>query len=268
MVLMRDAEHINCFGQFFSFLGERGGVTVGTIMAMGMMGSLGVVLGHLNKQQSIIKKKTEIYFELDNLSNRILGSLYDGNGCLETLGLGTDIIDGGALTAIKDKEGKVVVDTSQDYGNQLIKVHSINISNVKIEGNSGQMDLEVIFKKLSRSIGGNKKIVQSYPLSLEVDDLKRLTKCHYNYGNVVSLSAEGVCKSLGGAFDPVTLECALKELAFDIEVEACKNMGLKFDNTANSCVMDNIVREIQKKSCESMGGMFETFSGKCNNIRR
>ena len=239
-----------------------------TTIAVGMMGTLSLVFAHLSKQQMIIQKKTEIYFELNNISNKILHGLYDGDGCMKTLGLGTEMIDGQNLNSIKDKKGKVVVETNQVYGNQLIRIDSINIANVEITGTSGQLDLQVVFKKLGRAIKGYSKTIQSYPLSVQVDALRRLTQCTYDYGNIIFVASQGVCESVGGIFDPNTQECALDQLALDMQIEACKNLGLTFDNKSKTCIVNNIVKEIQKKSCRSMDGVFKNSTGRCVNIKR
>ena len=145
--------------------GRSGSLSI--VLAVGITGVLGIIMAHLIKQQTIIQKKTEVYFELNNLSNKILRSLYDGDGCIKTLGLGADMIDGQSLKAIKDRNGKVVVDTTQTYGNQLLKIDSINIANVNIARTGGQLDLQVFFKKLGQSIKEYGKTFQSYPLSVE-----------------------------------------------------------------------------------------------------
>ena len=238
------------------------------LMAMGMMGALSLALAHLSKQQLRIKKKTETYFELNSLSNKILRGLYDGDGCLKTLEKGTDIVDGENLLFIKNKKGEVVVEKGQTYGNRLLKVHDINIGNVRITGKSGQLDLQVVFKKLGASVKGYDKTVQSYPLTVEVDALKKLTKCHYDYGDIVSISVKGVCESLGGVFDPVTSTCALNELILNMQLGACKNLGSTFNDATKACIVDNVVQEILRESCQSLGGTFESFTGKCTNIRR
>ena len=238
------------------------------VMAIGMTGALGIALVYLGKQQMNIQKKTKIYFELNNLSNKILRGLYDGDGCMKTLGAGSDIVDGETLSAIKDKDGKVVVDTTKAYGNKLIKIDSINLANVNIVGKGGQVDLEVVFKKLGRFAKGHKKTVQFYPLSVVVDGFKRLTQCHYDYGNIIFVTAQGICKSLGGIFDAVTLQCSLEKLALNMEMETCKNLGSNFNNATKTCMIDNVIREVHKKSCKGMGGTFKASSGECVNIRR
>ena len=246
----------------------RGFSILGTVMAMGMMGALSLVLAHLLRQQVSIQKKTEIYFELNRLSNKILRSLYDGDGCMETFGKGFEISDGENLSAIKNKKGEVVVDKTQIYGNRLLKIHAISIANVEITGKSGQLDLQVVFKKLGSSVKGYDKAVQAYPLTVEVDSLKRLTKCGYDYGGIFVTSAKGVCESLGGVFDPATLQCALEDLIVKVQVESCKSLGSTFNDATKACIIDNIVKEIQQKSCNSLEGTFEPSSGKCTNIRR
>ena len=248
--------------------GAKGYSILGTIMAMGMMGALSIILTHLTKQQTIIQKKTEIYFELNRLSNKVLRSLYDGDGCMETLEKGEDIIDGRNLSAIKNKKGKAVLETNQVYGNRLLEIENISIANVRIVGTSGQLDLQVVFKKLGASVKGYNKTIQSYPLTVEVDSLRRLTKCHYDYGDIFIVTAKGVCESLGGVFDPVTQQCALESLIVDMQLKACSNMGSTFNNTTQACIINNIVRDIQRKSCQSLDGTFEPATGKCANIRR
>ena len=248
--------------------GEGGYSVVGAILAMGMIGALGIVLVYLTKQQRTIQRKTEIYFELNRLSNRILRGLYDGDGCMETLERESDIIDGRNLSVIRDKKGKVVVDTTQVYGNGLLKIGSISIDNVRINGKSGELDLRVDFKKLGSSVRVFGKSVQSYPLAVEVDALKRLTKCHYDYGSIFFVSAKAVCESLGGMFDRDTEQCTLDDLVLKIQSEACKSLGSRFDASARACMVNNLVRQIQEKSCQSLNGRFDSFSGKCANVRR
>ena len=249
-------------------MGKRGFSILGLVVAMGMMGALSLLLAQLTRQQVVIQKKTEIYFELNNLSNRILRSLYDGTGCMETLGKGEEIVDGRNLSSIKNKDGEVVVDKTQVYGNRALKIEDINIDNVRITGTSGQLDLQVVFKKLSTAIKGYDKTIQSYPLAVEVDSLKRLTRCEYDYGDILIASAKGVCASLGGLFDPDTMQCALDELILNMQIESCKNLGATFDASIKACIMDSFIQDIHQKSCDSLGGAFNTSTGKCVNIRR
>ena len=238
------------------------------LISVGMMGMLSLVLAQLTRQQVNIQKKTETYFELNNLSNKILRGLYDGDGCMETFGKNSDIVDGRTLSAIKDKNGKVVVDTVQKYGNRLIKIYSILVANVRISATSGQLDLQVVFEKLHRSIKGYKRVTQTYPLSVQVDSLKRLTECSYDYGGIYRVAAEGVCKSLGGVFDSVTMMCSLDDLILNMQIESCKNLSSSFDNAVGKCIITNVVKRVQKESCRSLGGDYDESARKCTNISR
>ena len=264
-LIMRSEMRTNDIGRVS---GSEGFSLVSTMVAVGMMGLLSLALSQLTRQQVGIQKKVETYFEINNLSNKILRGLYDGDGCMETFGINSDIIGGRTLSAIKNKNGEVVVDTVQKYGNRLIKVDSISIANVRINGTSGQMDLQVVFEKLNKSIRGYKKTTQSYPLSVQVDSLKRLTQCTYDYGGIYRVAAEGVCKSLTGVFDPVSLSCSLDGLVLNMQINSCQGLGSAFDNSTSRCIIDNVVKNVQKQSCASLGGVFDTAARKCTDIRR
>ena len=103
---------------------------------------------------------------------------------------------------------------------------------------------------------------------MQVDSLKRLTQCTYDYGGIYQVAADGVCKSLNGVFDPVSLTCSLDALILNMQIASCKDLSSSFDDNTSRCIINNIKKEIKKKSCNSLGGIFNDKTQKCNDIRR
>ena len=198
------------------------------LVAAGMMGGLALLLAELTRQQQAVQKNTETYFEVNSLVNLMARTLYDGEACGRTLGVGTSISDGTAIASIVNREGGVVVNTGDKYGNGLLRVKSMELDNTATTGTSGTVDLKVVIKKLSKGVKGQNEVAKTLPLSVEVTTGGNLVKCHHTADNIsnivrdimtdqtttlvdtkVETARNQFCTGFGGTYDAVTKTCTL-----------------------------------------------------------
>ena len=130
------------------FSGEGGFSIVGIIISAGMASGLALTLANVTRDQQVVQRNTETYFEINNLSHLILRTLENDGACTQTLGPGTTISSGSRWTSIKNKDGGVVLDKSKKYGKGLVKIQSIAPKNIRIMGSRGEMSLQVTFKEI------------------------------------------------------------------------------------------------------------------------
>ena len=205
------------------------------MVSIGMMGGLVLLLADLTKQQHRTQKKAEIHVELSAMFNRIIRTLYDGQACNETLGVGSQIQDGRSIDYIRDKEGEIVFEINQKYGNRLLRMESITLDNVRIvsgsTGSFGEMGLKVVVAKLGKGITGHNKVDKTFPLSVNVNANPgggfTLVNCHYTGNNLAEITSDVVandivpevntrttaakgafCTMMGGTFVSATGTCS------------------------------------------------------------
>ena len=160
---------------------------VGSMMSVAMMGGLALFLADLTKQQQNIQRNIETEVELGAMFNRIIRTLYKGEACNETLGVGSPIQDGRSIDYIRDEDSKIVFDTTEKYGNRLLQIESITLKNSRIInsalGHFGEVDLHIVVSKLNKGITGYNKVSKSFPLSVDVTagtgGVVNLVNCHY-----------------------------------------------------------------------------------------
>ena len=201
---------------------------VASLIAAGMIGALAVLLAELTRQQNIVQKKTETYFEVNSLFGLMVRTLYDGEACNQTLVIGDPISDGRTIASIKNRDGGVVINTIDKYGNGLLKVESMTLKNSDIRGTSGTVDFEVVIKKLSKGLKGYDKVTKLLPLSVEVGSGgSNLVKCHHTtdhlstivrdmlepqattyIDNKVEAVRSQFCTGFGGTYDATTKTCS------------------------------------------------------------
>ena len=235
---------------------------LGIIISAGMASGLALVLASLTKEQQVVQRRTESYFEVNNLSYLILRTLEDAEACTRTLGRGTTIASSARWSAIKNKDGEIVLDKSKKYGNGLVKMQSIVPKNINISGTSGDILLQVTFKNVGPT-AKNAKTSKSFPLSIDVDADGKLIKCRSNYTNIISTSKERMCRVLGGAFDLGAETCDLTTLLEEGQKEICGSMDGVFDENSSNCNMDSFVWKTVKEVCTSVQGTFDDSSKKC-----
>ena len=217
------------FCNFFAKNGQRGFSMVASLVAAGMMGAMALMLAELTRQQQAVQKTTETYFEVNSLFNLIVRTLYDGNACNETLVIGQSINDGRNIDFIRNKNGGVVVNTTDLYGNRLLRIESMTLTNTRITGTSGEVDLKVVIKKMSKGVKGYDKASKTLPLSVQVaSGGTNLIKCHHTTDNLsqilrapmvaqattladtkVETARSRFCTDLGGTYSASAQVCSL-----------------------------------------------------------
>ena len=204
------------------------------MVSLGMMGGLILLLADLTKQQHKAQRNAETHVELGGMFNRIIRTLYDGDACNETLGVGSQIQDGRSIGHIKDEEGDIVYEVNEKYGNRLLRMGSITLENVRImntsTGSFGEVDLKVVVVKLGKGITGHNKVDKTFPLSVNVDAVPgggfNLVNCYHAGNNLAEITSDVVTNDIVPEVNTRTL--AAKE-AF------CTMMGGTFVSAAATC---------------------------------
>ena len=176
--------YLKCFG-FFVGRGSGGFSLVGGLAMAGMMGGLALLLANFSKQQQFVQKITETYFEVDSLFDIMARTLHGPEACKKTLGDGVAVVNARTVSAIKNKDGGVIFNTTDKYGNRLIEIESMTLRNSQITGTSGTVDIEVVVKKLSSVIKGYNKVTRKLPISVTVaSGTTNLVRCHHKVDNL------------------------------------------------------------------------------------
>ena len=176
---------------------------MGVIIGAGMMGGLALMLANLTKEQHRSQKKAETGVEVVALSQRIVRTLYDGDACMQTLGSGTAIdTSSGApplnVGAIKNKNGRDIVVTGNIYGNRLLKVSSIQVTDPVLSGDTAEAKLKVVMERTNRAYTGEKTVTKDFELTLNLDTSANpptLVGCATGGGELIAM-----CNALGGTW--------------------------------------------------------------------
>ena len=243
--------------------GERGFSILGIIISAGMASGLAVTLTGITKDQQVVQRRAETYFEISNLSYLVLRTLQDSDACTQTLGVGTPIVGNKRWTSIKNKDGWIVLDKSEKYGSGVVQIQSIAPKDINIQDKIGDMNLEITFKKLGTKPGSHNKIIKTFPLSIDVDDSGKLVRCRSNHSNIVTTAKERMCQMLDGIFDPTTENCDLKPLLLAGQKHICESMSGTFVKDPRKCNMDSFILTTVKSICKSMQGTFNDLTNKC-----
>ena len=126
----------------------RGFSLVGTIMAAAIMGGLSLFLADLTKKQQIAQKTAETQLEITSLFNLIIRTIHEKEACNETLIIGQPILDNRSIDFIKNKSGEVILNTTDKYGNGLVRIDAMTLKDTRITVSSGEVNLEVVFLKI------------------------------------------------------------------------------------------------------------------------
>ena len=236
---------------------------LGIIISAGIASGLALTLASVTKEQQVVQRRTETYFEINNLSYLILRTLEDAEACTQTLGPGTTIRNSSRWSSIKNKDGGIVLDKTEKYGNNLIKIKSIAPKNIRITETRGEMSLQVTFKKLGAT-ANNETTIRNFPLSIDVDSAGKLIKCRSNNTNIVTTAKERMCLMLDGSFDFATETCDLAHLLIKGQKEICNSIDGVFDANSPSCDVNSFVQKTVKSICTSVQGTFNETTGKCS----
>ena len=210
-------------GRFLN-IGRSGFTLMGTIITAGMMGGLSLLLAELTKKQHIVQRKAETELEITSMMSRMVRTLYRGEACNRTIGIGQPITNGVSIPSIKDEDGKVIFNKTDKYGNGLLKIDSMTLRNVRTSGNSREMELEVVLSKESKAISAFKKATRKLPLSAEVSGgTNNLLNCHYTGENLNQVISDVVSKDI----DPF-----LTDKANTAKEELCTMMGGTYSSSS------------------------------------
>ena len=196
----------------FSRSREDGFSLVGSLVAAGMMGGLALILANMSKQQMMVQKSTETHFEVDTLFNVMVRTLYNRDACKNTLGDGLPVNNGRSISSINNKDGGVVFNTTDKYGNNLLRIESMTLKDTSITGTSGKVHINVVVEKLSKAIRGYKKVSRDVPISFKVTSgTANLVSCHHTVENLDQVVTDALNNQVAPAIDS-KLNAIIQEL--------------------------------------------------------
>ena len=191
---------------------SNGFTLIGVILAAGMTGSLSLLLAQMSRQQLVTQKKAETGAEIIQTTSRISRMLQNNAACVNTLTSGTGsltINNGGTigLTDLRDKNNNAFMSAGTTYSNGLIQLSNIAVKNVTLNNTTGKLDVTVTLRKASPAIKGQKNVVKTFPLAVEVDSSNRLIRCRSHLQAAVSAAKKTLCMEMGGTYNTNTLSC-------------------------------------------------------------
>ena len=179
--------------------------------------------------------------------------LYDGDACIKTLGVGSNLSDGREIDNLKNRSGTVVLEKGKKIKNLLI-VESMFIKDIRgTTGKTREADVEVTVKKTSTAITGYDKIVRRYPVTVELDSSSKIARCHHTLNDNEQKIKERMCTEIGGVLEPFVigatnvLRCSIDNLYKRL----CEEMGA---NYTDAPVMKCDVTPILQQFCVGLGG--------------
>ena len=242
---------------------RRGMSIVGVLVAAGMMGGLALFLADMTKRQHESQKKAESGAEAVSLQQTVSSLLNDGKACGETL-KGANISgipsSGTPVAGIKNRSGTVVVNSGKI--NNLLEV-SFTLKNPNIPSGTGtrtgNVEIEMVIKKLSRAVVMGKTVAKSIPLTVEVDASGNLLGCSSTLDsqalNIKLAVKKDMCTEIGGIWNISGKSCSITNL-FE---KNCQGMGGTWDTANKKCLVTNLF----EKNCQGMGGTWDTANKKC-----
>ena len=200
-------------------LDNKGVSLIGILAIAILLGLIIVGVMKIFEAQTKSQKDNESGFEITSASQLIDVVLNDNQSCQQTLGIGNTVSNSLSISAIKDHEGADVFNTTDKYGNNLIKLESIGLQEVIFESTAdttrdGTANLNIVFKKLNKVIrkrdGTEKEVTKTFPLIVKVDASNDLINCYSASKNIVATVKKEICQSLGGTHDATTDGCTLE----------------------------------------------------------
>lgn len=193
-------------------LDSKGFSLVEVLIAAGMLGVISLGVMKISENQTEVQKKAEVNFEINSISNVISQNLLNGDACGYTLGVGNSIGSGTIIPEIKSRNNTVLFNLTTPYGNNQVKINSMILNNLVTSGTGpkyGDVSLQVTFEKTSKVIHGNKIVIKSFPLKLELDASNNLIKCYSATENAIFSAKVQSCASIKGVFNSATDMCDL-----------------------------------------------------------
>ena len=209
----------NAHGPFFRQILKNSGFSLAEVTITSfLVGTVLLGVTQIIKNQSVLKNRAESDFEINVLSSLIFRTLGNAQACNNTLGLGNPISNGLSLSEIKNAQGRVLLNTTREYGNNdAIKISSMVISDLSThtalstssDKFMGKAYLEINFEKLRRSTQGRKDFAKKFPLQLYLDSSNNLVQCYSSFNDAAEAAKEETCRELGGTYDFATGNCQL-----------------------------------------------------------
>ena len=202
--------------------------------------------------------------ETTALHQTIFSVFNDGEACSETLKniniAGISPSAGEPVGGLKNKSGTVVVNSGKI--NNLLEV-GFTLKNPSVPGTgvrSGNVDVEVVVKKLSSAVTMGKVVTKTIPLTVEVDASGRLINCRSSLDSkALAIKSDAkleakreMCASMGGTWNAPN--CSIANL-FQAN---CQSMGGQWDSANKKC------RNLLQKNCQDMGGAWDASAKKCS----
>ena len=102
------------------------------------------------------------------------------------------------VSAIKNKNGRDIVVTGNIYGNRLLKVSSIQVTDPVLSGDTAEAKLKVVMERTNRAYTGEKTVTKDFELTLNLDTSANpptLVGCATGGGELIAM-----CNALGGTW--------------------------------------------------------------------
>ena len=182
----------------FLNIGNSGFTLMGVVITAGMMGGLSLLLAELTRKQQVVQKKAETQLEITSMMSRIVRTLYDEDACNYTLGVGQPINNGRDIDFIKDKNDNAIFNKTDKYGNGLIRIKSLKVTNVRTSGTpatSGELELELVIKKENKAITGSNEATRKLPISVKLAS-GNLVSCHYTGEDLAQIVSDVVANDI------------------------------------------------------------------------
>ena len=195
----------------------RGFSVAGLLVAAGVMSGLALVLSQLSRRQMVIQRKAETGVEVAELSRKITRALQDGNACFETIRRATTTLDTSAAPySVSDimERGRggnppqAFLTQGGTYRNRLVRIDSMELTDVAIGGDIGQLNLKVTFEKNSRAITGQKTVIKTFPLAVQLAPAttpptpRTVLSCISLRDGALDVAKREVCPEMGGLYNP------------------------------------------------------------------
>ena len=214
----------------FSFLMQRRGFSLAEIMvAAGLLGALSLGVMQMTKTMTVNQKRAKTAFEVNTISSAIHQMMLNSTACSGTLGVGAPVSVGRELDDIKNRTGAVAFDKTTEYANGTVKIISINLADVSLDGTPGTVrygdsNIQVVFEKNDSISNHTKRVIKRFPVRVEVDASDNLLKCYSAVENAVETAKEQTCASINGVFDATTGSCNLS--SFDPTAPTADNSAV------------------------------------------
>ena len=187
---------------------------VGLMVASGLMVGLSLVLAQMSKQQILIQKKSEMAMDIALLTQKTVRVLQDKQACLNTVGEGVALASGNTIpiSRIQDGNGRDIIVKSDSsgvptYGDGTLKVIALDLTDIVVNGEVGDLNLRVTFEKMGKAARVPKRSIKKFPLSVELTPSGQVRYCTSHLDAAVSAAVREVCPDLGGTYDSNIQSC-------------------------------------------------------------